>query len=376
MLKDSGVNVGDTNKSKLAFRPDLNQSTTPGYDAERILSSINTSDSAFDRNGRRSNRLPSRFALFILATVTALSAGYWFFASQTQASGSPKSSDIAKPAVAVATAKLESVSNDKMAGVVLATPSTTEVLAPEGEKAALIVNDPKTPNPAPDPVSSVLNAQDKLTDALEKNGKPLKAAIPKELEDAPKFGGQAGVVSAAKAGSGTTVANDPNEHSKELAKASQKADHKADPKGTGTSLDRSTTLTNAGGSKVDTAPASKSASITQSRSMLPAGDKDANLIAALLTHNALTQATSTSTRPPPPKLSAPETLDASIKTRSATSTASANKRVASAIAEPPEPALKKCEGLDFWQSEVCRFKACDRLWEIDASCRATLSSNR
>lgn len=366
MSKDSAAKDVDMTKPKSSFRPDLSQSTSIGEDSERILSSIKTSDSAFVGSSRRSSKLPSGVAILMLATAAAAGAGYWYFATQTQPSGVPKFSETAKPGADVVTTKVDATGSDNIAGAAPAASSVPKVIPePAAVQAAQIVNEPKASNPAlGDSNPAATNAQAKLTDALEKDIKPPGAAIQKALEGKAK-----------PAVSKTAANTDPATSKKVVAKASPKADSKSAK----TSVAKVTPSGAAGAAKPGSVPVSKAAAATSTKTAPPAADQDANLIAALLTHNAAAKGTSANTQPPAVKVAAGDTATVQSKTSGGTSSPpapSANKPVAVARSDTSESALKKCESLDFLKREVCRFRACDKLWEVDASCKATLTSTR
>ena len=364
MPKNPASENVESTPPKPPLRPNLSQSMSTGNDADRILSSINPSASTFKTNSNQSKNGRPKFATLLLATAALVGAGYWYVTHQNQTANQLRSSDISKADAGVTTAKADTAANGKSAatepgpaplGSVPSPPST-----PPTEQAAQIVNEPKAPS------TPGTSAQAQLTDALEKDVKPPEAALKKALESKAK---PAGVTVTPKSEPTTAAA-------KSDSKAVVKTTPKADPRSSGTVVAKGNASGSSSVAKAGATPASKTASATVTKTAPPAGDKDANLIAALLAHNAATQIKSASPRPAAVKVASSDAANAQIKTDSATSGSSANKSAVAGRGDTTESVLKKCESLDFLQREVCRLKACDKLWESDSFCKATLTSAR
>ena len=353
MSNDPASADGKSTQSKPAFRPSLSQSISISNDDQRILSTLGSSH-RLGKNSSQTRRSPTTLAMLALAAAIAGGAGYWYFITQ---SGSQRNSqrsghEIAKTDVSTAAAAVDPAANAKASGIQPAFPVLPAAQSiPPAEQAAQIVNDPKSVTPP------TATAEAKLTDALEKDVKPPEAAIQKALESKPKL--------AAKAD----------------APPKKKADDTLTAKA-------NTTSNPANGRAAPKAGVSSSvASTASSKTPTNASDRDINLIAALLAHNAATPtntkpqsavqvntgASATSTATPP---ASPTPALKPVPTPTSTSTSTSSKSVVAARSDANDSVLKQCEVLDFLQREVCRLKVCDKLWETDASCKATLSATR
>lgn len=336
MSKDPASMGVEVNKPKPPFRPDLTQSKTPDLNAERILSALGSPGGRSDINTRGSKKSPSVFMVVILLALAVAGTAYWYLT--TQINRLPRSVNVAKADMATlatdsqaaaslpVTPKAPDPQKPDSAGQAQAqgqTPATQTAVAAV-EPAAQIINEPRAPT------DTAKNAESKLTDALEKDVKPPKAALQKALDNK---------TSSAKTNSNSNTNNNT----------------KANPK------------TNAG---PIAKPATKPADATQTASNVTsaASDKDINLIAALLAHNSATQSNVRST---PVKAGSTDT-----QAKSAGTPPAVNQPTVTARLNSGGSALKQCEGLDLLQFEVCKFKVCDKLWETDASCKASLSPAR
>ena len=356
MSKDPASRDVESTQSKAPFRPNLSQSISPGNDDERILSTLGAPRKP-GKNLGETRKVPTTFATIMLAAAVVAGAGYWYF--MTQSGSQRKGQEIAKVDTSVASAKVdEAVSNKPSATQPVPPPLPAVQSVSPAEQAAQIVNDPKSTNPPN------ANAETKLTDALENGVKPPDAALQKALESKPK---PAERTIAAKADAKPKAA--PKAAVTQTAKAnttSNQANAKSNAKSNAESS-----------SKV--AASNATASAASSKNTAAAGDKDINLIAALLAHNAATQtntkpqgAVKVNTGATPTTTAAPASAPSATMKPGSTSTQA--KSVVAARSDTTGSAMKQCEGLDFLERELCRFKACDGLWESDSSCKATLSS--
>jgi hypothetical protein len=313
MQKDAAPSDAHANKSKPAFRPDLSQSMSVGNDSDRILTSLKSPQ--FQTGKSQSGRKSSFFglALLLLAAAGAAFAGYFYWASQVNSRTDMVR--MAQAASGAAASKSITTGDEKVAIAQPSTPvSPAAMPTPAPLQAAEIVNETLAPKePAPTP-----SAETKLTDALEKDVKPPNATLQKALEGKPK----------------------------------QR-----------TLLERAPTS-----KSVAQKPAGPASPVAQ-KTVPTAADKDINLIAALLAHNAASPSSAKQGATKPAATGATE-----VQPKNETSGASTNLPVAVARNDVTEAALKQCESLDFLQREVCKLKACDKLWETNPACKATLSS--
>ena len=355
MSNDPASADAESTQSKPAFRPSLSQSLSIDNDDQRILATLGNPHK-LGKSSNQTRRSPTTFALFALAAAIAGGAGYWYFITQ---SGSQRNSqrsgqEIAKTDVSTAAATVDTAASAKASGIQPALPVLPAAQStPPAEQAAQIVNDPKSVTPP------TATAETKLTDALEKDVKPPEAAIQKALESKPKLAAKADAAPKKKA-DGTLTAKANTTSNPANGRAASNAAPKA---GVSSSV----------------------ASTASSKTPTNASDRDINLIAALLAHNAAnptntkpqsavkvsTGASATSTSAP---LASPTPALKPVPTPTSTSTSS--KSVVAARSDTNDSVLKQCEGLDFLQREVCRLKVCDKLWETDSSCKATLSATR
>ena len=355
MSKDPASADVEVSSSKLPFRPDLTQSMSSRNDDERILSTLGAPHFVSGSNAKKPKKLFFAAAMLSLATLAAAVAGYSYFHFANQESNTPRSFDISKNKPA---ANITSTEPGIKETVVIAE-STPAAPSASAMPAAQIVNEAPPLKPAAE------SMRGQLTDALEKDVKPPKAAIQKALESKP---GSVDKKSSAAAPKATVLKSDAKTASKTSVK-----------NGTATTIQASAKTNasnNKGSGKADTNLALKagtngaSSNAIAAKNSGPGGDKDINLIAALLTHNAATQA---NTLPSGVKSAAVDTTT-SAKANNAGLSPSAGKSLLPARAESTESRLKQCEGLDLLQREICKLKTCNNLWDTDASCKATLSS--
>lgn len=336
MSKDPAPAGVEANTPKPPFRPDLTQSNTLDLNSERILSTLGSSGGRPDINPRRSKKTLSAFAVVILLALASAGTAYWYLT--TQINKSPRSVNVSKADT------VTQASDTPAAASLPATPNSSDIHKPDSagqgqgqtpaiqavvaavEPAAQIINEPRAPT------DTAKNAESKLTDALEKDVKPPKAVLQKALDNK----------SSIDANNSTSSSNSDTNN-----KASRKTNANPVAK-----------------------PAAKPADTTKTTSNVTsaAGDKDINLIAALLAHNSAAQS---NVRAAPVKAG---TTDPQPK--SASTTPAVNQPTLTARLNSGGSALKQCEGLDLLQFEVCKFKVCDKLWETDASCKALLSPAR
>lgn len=180
-------------------------------------------------------------------------------------------------------------------------------------QAAQIVNEVS----AQSDVTSLTSTKAKITNALEEGVKPPLAALQKALEGKPKQDART-----------------------ELATGSKSATQST---------------------RTPVATAQKGAT--------PPADKDISLIAALLAHNASSQSVIK------PSGSRENTVGlTNVPLKNASTGPATESSIAVTRTDPIKSALQQCEGLDFFQREVCKIKVCDKFWETNSACKATLSS--
>ena len=357
MPKDSASDDPDAIKPRGAFRPDLSQSTTRNNDTDRILSSLGSSKGAFSSGSPKSKTSVVTFAVLMLISAGAAVLGYQYFANQSTTASSP--AVLPKTVDVAAVAKAGPAGEESGAGAGLPAPA----------QAAEIVNEPPASKKPKEPTT---NAQTQLTDALEKDVKPPNAALEKALESKPGAQVRPGVDSTAKTAlavtagsSGTGGTGNASTSAKGLSAG------KSDSVKTNKSTVASSSSNSNSNSNSNSKQGSGGAGLKASTNTAAAGDKDINLIAALLSHNAATQSAARSTGV---KSNPSVKADVQVKNTDSSAATDASQRTASATAV--QSSLKQCENLDFFQREICRLKTCDKLWESDSACKATLTSTR
>ena len=351
MPKDSASDDLDVTKSRGAFRPDLSQSTTRSNDTDRILSSLGSSKGAFSSGSPKSKTSVFTFAVLMLISAGAAVLGYQYFANQTNTASSPAT--LPKTADLAAVAKAETVAKESVAGAGLPA------------QAAEIVNELPAPKKPKEPTT---NAQTQLTDALEKDVKPPSAALEKALESKPGAQVRPGAESAPKTASAVTVKSSGTGDTGTASASTSTKDLNASSKD---GVKTSKTTVASSSSNSNSKQSSGGAGIKASTNTIAAGDKDINLIAALLSHNAASQNAARSTGVKSDTSAKPD-----VQVKNTNSNAAAEASLKTTGATPVQSSLKQCEGLDFFQREICRLKTCDKLWESDLACKATLTSTR
>lgn len=249
-----------------------------------------------------------KISFFALTFLLIVAAGAAFAGYRYWASQANNRADVVKNAQAGSGSV--STANSKGEEKLAAAPLAAPAPS-ETVQAAAATQAAQIVNEAPvqkDPAPAA-TSEAKLTDALEKDVKPPKATLQKALESKPKSP-----------------------------------------------------------ARVDQAVGSKS---TPQKPVPTAVDKDINLIAALLAHNAANPASSKQGTAKP---STATTKDVQLK--NGNSGGPANATAAVTRNDVTESALKQCESFDFLQREVCKFRTCDKQWETNPVCKATLSSAR
>jgi hypothetical protein len=355
MENNQAPTESSANRPSLMSKPSLSPvNKEAALDDSRILSNLNnpsTTAPAFGQPAKKSSSFKT--LLFVLLGAGVVAFGYQYFnILQTQGAKSnpkpyviidEKAEDAGRPA------KTATAPSAAAAAAVASAPvAVVAMVGTAPNEAAQIINEPIPKAEAPSTA--------KLTIALEDGVKPPPAVLSKALEGkASANDSQASINNPLGALKGSPAAAAPGQ-----ATQAQAAPAMAATSAAKTEVAKVEPAKVADPVVAKAAPRAAPAAVDRK----PDGDKDVNLIAALIAN------TPTGKPAPAATAAAPAAGAAAAKTAAPVSPAPAY-----AASDATSLALKQCGELNIFEREVCRVKTCNNQWETNAACKASLNAN-